>query len=184
MKLLTGLTFSLLFATSAFAANDTGSSRTFQEPRFSGYEEQKPSIGVMGGYTDTEGSRDSSGAYSLELGFQPVIPVGMAIELGTYSTNGEGGSASLTRTKLLGKVNYNLGGTIPVIRYSYLGLGAGPVYDNVNHDTDWSLGIAPQAGFDIPVSSAFTLGANTSYMFISNAKDDVFALNAVAKYWY
>src|ERR1035437_6941611 len=138
--------------TSAFADDDTsaGSSRALPEMRRAeGWAELKPSLGVFSGYTDMQNNHLNSTAYGVELGYQPYIPLGAALELSGFAINSAPGRAALTRTKLMVKGNYNFGGDIPVIKDSYVGIGIGPVWDNISHKTDVEFGVAPQLGFDI-----------------------------------
>lgn len=170
-------------STTVFAAD--GSSRTLPEGREADRSEMKPSVAIFGGYSDTQTGRRNGTNYGAEYGFQPYIPLGAAVELSGYVSDHKGDVATLTRTRLLGKVNYNFGGTIPVIKNSYVGLGIGPIMDNVAHKVDVNFGIAPQIGFDIPIASTpLSLGANANYLFVGGAKPDVFALNGVLKYWF
>lgn len=147
--------------------------------------EMKPSLGIFGGYAETEAARRSAANYGIEYAFQPYIPLGAAIELSGYVSPSVEDQATLTRTRLLGKVNYNLGGNIPVIKNSYVGVGIGPIWDNVANTDDIEFGFAPQVGFDIPITrTKFSIGANANYLFVGGAKPDAFALNGVAKYWF
>jgi hypothetical protein len=172
------------------AASDSppGQSKTMPSMREAQTQaELKPSIGLSAGITDTNDNRRNAPSWAVEAGFQPYIPFGVALEVGGYVSDHKDNTPSLTRTKLLVKGNYNFGGDTPVIKDSYVGLGIGPVWDNVAHRIDTELGIAPQIGFDIPLGQApsnFTLGANANYMFVGGAKPDVFALNGIAKYWF
>lgn len=171
---------------SALAADESAVSRSMPEARETeSAAEMKPSLGIMGGYAETEAARRSGTNYGIEYGFQPYIPVGVAIELSGYVSPSVENKATLTRTRLLGKANYNFGGNIAVIKNSYIGVGLGPVWDNVRNTDDVELGIAPQIGFDIPIArTQFSLGANANYLFVGGAKEDVFALNGMAKYWF
>lgn len=173
------------FASFTAFAQDSGQSVMTDPREPANTAEMRPSLGISGGYAESEGNRNSGTGYGIEYGWQPYIPMGVAIELGGYVSPAGDGEATLTRTKLLGKANYNLGGNIPVIKYSYAGLGIGAVWDNERNSDYVNLGIAPQIGFDIPIpQTKFTLGANANYMFVSGGKDDVFALNGLAKYWF
>jgi hypothetical protein len=185
LKLVAALA-TLVAAAPALAADSaTGESTVLTEPRpTEGMREQKPSIGLNIGYADTEAGRGTSLGYGIEYGMQPYIPFGAAVELSGYSAKGTDTQSSLTRTKLLLKGNYNFAGTVPVIKYSYVGVGIGPVWDNILARSEINFGIAPQIGFDIPLNESYTLGANANYLFVSGAKPDVFALNGVAKYWF
>jgi hypothetical protein len=88
----------------------------------------------------------------------------------------------------LAKGTYNFGGTTPLIRYSYLGVGLGPVWDNIENTLHTSFGVAPLLGFDIPLTSEdnsrFSLGAAGSYLFVNNTMPDAVTVNATAKYWF
>lgn len=187
--LIVSISTAMLTSVLAFADKDTsvGSSRTLPEMRRAeGREELKPSLGVFSGFTDTQNNHLNSTAYGVEIGIQPYIPLSAALELSGYVTNSGPSRAALTRTKLMAKGSYNFGGDIPVIKDSYVGIGIGPVWDNINNKTDVEFGVAPQLGFDIPLGFAqgFSLGANANYMFVGGAKADVFALNGIAKYWF
>lgn len=168
----------------AWAANDTGANVLPQPKEAQGLAEQRPSIGIFGGFADTQSGRRDGTNYGIEAGYQPYIPFGLGVELSGYVSDHQGDEATLTRTRLLAKGTYNFGGTIPVIKHSYVGVALGPVWDNVRNQIDMNFGIAPQVGFDIPVIDHLTLGANANYLFVGGAKPDVFALNGVAKYWF
>jgi hypothetical protein len=148
-------------------------------------EQQKISIGVSGGMAATEDRQNAPG-YGVEAAFQPWIPFSAGLDLGGYVVPSSGANSTLTRTRLLARGQYNFGGTIPLIRHSWVGAGIGPVWDNVDNSTDVELGVAPAVGFDFFVDEEkkFTLGANANYMFVGGAKPDVFAVNGVAKYWF
>lgn len=152
------------------------------------HSQQKPSIGVFGGMADPQTDRHTTGDYGVEAAFQPYIPISTGAELSGYVLGSQGASPTLTRTRLFAKAAYNFGGDIPLIRYSYVGAGIGPVFDNIGNRIDTELGFAPMIGFDIPMSSEqsahFSLGANANYLFVGGAKSEVFALNGVAKYWF
>jgi hypothetical protein len=185
--------FCFAFTSTSIAATDndatdasTGVSKTLPiSRRAQGVAETKPSLGVIGGMTNSSDQHRTGSAIGLEYGFQPYIPYGAAVELSLADQPDQ--SSTLTRTKLLFKGNYNFGGNIPVIKNSYVGLGLGPVFDRLNGANDLELGVAPQIGFDIPVGekpSMWSLGANADYLFVGGAKSQVFALNGVAKYWF
>lgn len=149
----------------------------------------KPHVGLFAGMINPEASFDTSIEYGLDVGFQPWSPIGVGLELsGLGSDRMEGSNPQdLNRTNVLLKATYNLGGTIPVIRYSYLGLGAGPVIDASAYKGVHS-GIAPLLGFDIPLTTApaeyFSLGAAAKYVFVSGPSPDSMSINGMAKYWF
>ncbi|MGZ3723574.1 MAG: hypothetical protein ACXVA9_11615 [Bdellovibrionales bacterium] len=184
--MFSALILSTAMTRSVFAAGE-GTSRTFptvREVRTS--DEAKPSLGLNVGYASTENSRTTLG-WGLEAGFQPIVPFTSAILLGGYTYQGSASAPTLTRTMLMYKAAYNFGGSIPVIKDSYAGVQFGPVFDNINNNYDIEFGAAPVIGFDIPLSgemSHYSLGANANYLFVGGSKNDVFALNGVAKYWF
>jgi hypothetical protein len=168
----------------AFAAENE--SRTTPESRPVRTEaERAPSLGVIGGITDTHQGFRNGTSYGAEYGWQTYIPFSAAVELSGYVSDHSAANPTLTRTRLLGKYNYNFGGSIPVIKDSYIGVGAGPVLDNVRNTNTWEVGIVPQIGFDIPIASTnLSLGANANYMFIIGPNANALAVNGVAKYWF
>ena len=186
LTLITALIASASLSATTFAATDTGTSKTFPEPRKSEtMGEYKPSVGITLGVASPESDRRSSANYGIEWGFQPIIPFSEGIELSGFASPAGGVNPTLTRTKLMYKAAYNFGGTIPVIKDSYAGFQLGPVFDNIRNKLDVELGFAPMVGFDIPIGqSAYSLGANANYMFVGGPNNDAFALNGVAKYWF
>lgn len=142
------LPLTLLFSLSASA--QSAADRVLTERRPAVGEERKPSIGLILGAPNAQGATGGRGA-SLEFATQPEIPISTAVELGV-SLSDEVNKQTLTRTKLMLKAHYNLAGDIPVIRYSYLGLALGPVWDNQNNQSVINIGGGPELGFDIPVS--------------------------------
>jgi hypothetical protein len=185
LSLIGALTLSAAFVSPSFAEN-AGTSKTFPDTKRSEtLSEYKPSLGINVGLASPESTRKSAAGYGIEFGFQPIIPFSSAIELSGFTSQHQNDQATLTRTKLLYKAGYNFGGTIPVIKDSYAALGFGPIFDNIRNRMDVELGVSPIVGFDIPITdSAYSLGANASYMFVGGPNNDAFALNGVAKYWF
>ncbi|MDZ4084462.1 MAG: hypothetical protein U1E10_16075 [Bdellovibrionales bacterium] len=147
----------------------------------------KPSVGVMLGMANAEGAFESGLNYGIEASFQFSVPYSAILELSGYSADRSTSEPGLTRTKLLGKVMYNFAGTTPVIRYSYAGVGLGPIYDNVGDEKKWNVGLAPQIGFDIPLgdpASNFSLGANLAILLVSGGAPSSTSAAGVAKYWF
>lgn len=149
----------------------------------------RPHVGVFGGIANPEQSFDSTMDYGLDVGFQPWTPIGVGLEISQLTSNRMEGNQrqDLERTNILARLTYNLGGTIPVIRYSYLGLGLGAVIDTDAYKGTHS-GIAPLAGFDIPLTEApsrfFSLGLAAKYVFVSGPSPDSTSLNGNVKYWF
>jgi len=196
-KLSTIASLSGLVALSSFgilsnAQNaESGVSKAITEPRRSeSKEEFKPHVGVVAGFNDlSAGLRENAVEYGINTGFQPIIPFGIVFEL-THLTAPSDRQDDLERTKLMAYANYNFGGTIPVLRHSYVGVGVGPVFDEVDERWDIEPGMAPVAGFDIPIATdgstpaRYTLGANANYLVVGGSNPDAFALNGQMKYWF
>jgi hypothetical protein len=179
----------IVFGVKSFAAEGSNGSvnSSFPEMRKAEPSEYRPSIGITLGLAETDDRSNAAAGYGIEAAFQPYIPFGVAAELSGYTSGSDTGQAGLTRTKLLAKGTYNFGGTNALIRYSYTGFGLGPVMDNIANSTELLLGIEPIIGFDIPLTDwakGFSLGGNANYLFVTGGHDNVFALNAVAKYWF
>lgn len=185
LKSITLFSFLLVVGPKALAQDAGVSTKTLPDAREATRSEWKPSLAVFGGMSDTESTGRAGVAYGIEYGMQPTIPFSSAIELSGNSSNSNAENPAITRTRLMIKGNYNFGGTLPVIRYSYFGVGIGAVMDNSANRVTTDLGVAPQLGFDVPLpDTRMSLGANTNYLFVGGGKADVFALNGVAKYWF
>lgn len=165
---------------------------TFPQPRaIANSSELKPHVGVHLGVANPQGDMNSGVGYGIEYGYQPYIPVGVALEISGLSTDSQNEN-DINRAKVLLKGTYNLGGTVPIIKNSYAGIGAGPVLDTAADGiTRGRMGIAPLAGFDIPIATAGTseeknvsLGANAHYLFVSHDAPNSFELAGMMKYWF
>lgn len=184
MKSILSLFAFCLFA-AGFAHAQEGGTSTFPQPDgpVTGMNLQKPHFGLMAGAVDPEGSMKATANAAIDVGYQPYIPFGVGLNLANMtSTNGEG--ENLTQTTLLGRGTYNFGGTIPVIRDSYVGLGVGPAF--MGDGT--KLASAPIVGFDIALTQAergnLSLGANVSYLITEGSSPDAGIVNGVVKYWF
>lgn len=142
-----------------------------------------PHVAALGGFADTP--RDNTnGLVGVDVGFQPVVPISLGA---SYSVAGPGSDDM--RSMLLGHVDYNFGGTIPIIRYSYIGAAAGWVRDRTDFGggleaVDNYPGVGPQAGFDQPIADYWTVGAQARYLFdTENSSTHIFSLAGVVKYW-
>lgn len=182
----------LVVGSMSYAQVDTpGESQdTLPRPRpVSGPGELKPSVGVLGGFTAPD-SNDyrSSIEYGIEAAFQPYFPFTVGLELSQADYDGDGDLPDIERTKVLVKGAYNMGGTVPVIRHSYVGFGLGPLIDRGDANVTY-FGFMPNFGFDIPVAQQqdqnLTVGANARYLISSaEANPDALSLNGVVKYWF
>ena len=186
MKLILACTLAVTavpgFAEEEFKQKIEGTFPEAKEVTNSG--EEKVHMGLNMGFNSPEGSYDSSMNLGVDVGFQPYIPFGVGAELFTTEMDRDNRNSDDQRTALLAKGTYNFGGGIPVIRHSYAGLGAGPVLTG----STWDIGIAPLAGFDIPVTQLsgkdLTLGANIKYLATTSDTPDSFMTNFAVKYWY
>lgn len=186
----------LFFALTASGAQDAGESNgdtlkgSFPKIEQTSLNSQmKPHIGLQLGFADPANNHDVAPEFGIEIGYQPIVPISLGFEVTTFDSNGSG-NRDLNRTRATVKGAYNLGGTIPVIRHSYLGVGLGPVMDEVADNTSTHLGLLSFLGFDVPLnetglvqSGSFTLGANASFLAVLGAEDNL-ALNGQMKYWF
>jgi hypothetical protein len=149
--------------------------------------ELKPHMGLAVGVGSPEGSLNSAGNYAVEVGYQPYVPVSFAGVLSIADYTGAG-DIKLVRSSLLAKAAYNFGGQIPFIRYSYVSMGLGPMWEDTATKDQLALGFLPNLGFDYPLKnimeSPLTLGLNVSYLLTTSTNADVFAMNGVVKYWF
>lgn len=146
----------------------------------------QPHIGLGAALSSPEGAFNPGGQYTLEFGLQPIIPLSYTVKAGYgYYTDGP---ANFSRTSLILEGKYNFGGTIPVIRHTYVGLGLGPAWEDTTLDEGLALIVYPQAGFDIPlkawIGEPVSAGLNLNYMVSTRNTPDTTNLAAVVKYWY
>ncbi len=178
-------TFCTLNST-AWAQDDRTPSSVMPEPRqLTSFEEWRPHMGLTVGVATPEGRYDSAAELGVDVGAQPYIPFGVGAEFLTTATQ-ESENDNLRRTTILLRGTYNFGGTLPMIRYGYVGVGVGPAF-HLGGNTE--LAAAPMVGFDIPLQHAanheyLSLGARAKYMFVAGGEADAFAVNGALKYWY
>lgn len=138
-------------------------------------------MGLAAGVSNPKGDAKSSPEYGINVGFQPYIPFGLGAEVATTELD----NTNIQRTNLLARGTLNFGGDIPVLRSSYLGVLAGPMFQSANGDTEWSVG--PTAGFDIPLqdksSDYLSLGLMAKYLYTTDVQDS-FSAGLALKYWY
>lgn len=144
--------------------------------------EYKPHLGVIAGAVQPEGSGETSSEIGLDLGYQPYIPYGVGLEY--IHSRVDDGSEEKDRDTIWLKGSFHFGGTITLIRDSYVGVGLGAV---IMSDRTAFAG-APLVGFDIPLerekSQSVSLGASARYAIVSDGEVDTFSLNGVVKYWF
>lgn len=175
------IVFTAMMCVSAMASDITPELRAVTHE-----ELYKPHLGVAAGWSQPEGSYQSSGVYSIEYGIQPYIPFSYTIK-GLFAEYIDG-DTSFNRTSLILEGKYNFGGTIPLIKYSYVGLGLGPAWEDGSVDDGLALAFYPQVGFDWPLKKwlgePISLGMNANYLISSRSTADTFNLTGVVKYWY
>ncbi len=146
----------------------------------------QPHIGFGAAVSNPEGSYNPGGQYTLEFGLQPIIPFSYSLKAGYgYYTDG---AANFSRTSLIFEGKYNFGGDLPIIEYSYIGLGAGTAWEDSTTDEGLAFVYYPQIGFDIPLRSLLdapiSAGLNYNYLVSTRSLPDTANLAAVVKYWY
>ena len=136
-------------------------------------------MGLTAGVNSPNGAAGSSAEYGINVGFQPYVPFGLGAEVVTAELD----KTNIQRTSVLARGTYNFGGDIPVLRSSYMGATAGPMF--VDGSTEWSVG--PLAGFDIPLqdqtSNFLSLGLQAKYLWTTSSQD-AFSAGLALKYWY
>ncbi len=144
--------------------------------------EYKPHIGLLVGTNTPEGSNRTGGEIGFDIGYQPYIPVGIGLiysrktfENSNYSTE--------DRDEVMAKGTYHFGGTIPLIRSSYIGFAAGTTSDS----GVYKLISGPLIGFDIRVgqvnNTGLSLGALAKYVIYEGDSPDSTTLSGVLKFW-
>lgn len=159
---------------------------TFPELKKSSADNMAYSMGLTAGVNSPESTNDDTGVAGAIVGFQPIVPLGLGLEVNTSRFN-NGDDQNYKSIATLARATYNFGGDIPVIRHSFLGAAGGPLFlSNSNTDqVEW--GIAPLAGFDIPLAErkrdVISLGLDAKYLITTDTPDAVVAQGAV-KYWF
>lgn len=155
----------------------------FPELKSEGGSEKKWSAGIASGVNSPTGGLASSAEYGVIVGFQPTMNMSTALSANTTRLDT---SNDVRQTNILFRSSYVFGGDVPVLKNSYVGVGAGPVIIS-NSKIRWAG--APIVGFDIPLSSKshdyLSLGLEAKYMFITKTDvPDLFASALAVKYWF
>lgn len=164
-------------------ANELKEAGTFVEPKpVESKSDMRRHFGLSAGYNIPEGDAQTTPEIGVSLGFQPYIPFGLGVELSTSKFEDDH-REDYRRTTALAYGTYNFGGTLPIIRGSYVGVAAGAAF--LNNGTE--LAVAPLMGFDVPLSSIngkqITVGVNAKYLLVDSARDSLIT-NAALKFWY
>lgn len=176
----------LLFSLSPLMA--LGQSKTLPEARKAEtHFEKKPHVGIFIGPSFAEGDYMTGGELGIDIGFQPVIPYGLGLELSRseFQLHGDSGS-KIHRNNALLKMTYNFGGDIPIIQNSYIGLGLGAAM--LGDRAYWAA--SPIIGFDIPSSDSkekdyFSTGFFVKYLIYEhNAGPNYLTAGVMLKFWY
>lgn len=164
-------------------ANELQKAGTFVEPKpVETKSDMRRHFGLNAGYNIPEGKAQTTPEIGVNIGFQPYIPFGVGVELSTSKFKDDQ-REDYRRTTALAYATYNFGGTLPVIRGSYVGIAAGAAF--LNHGTE--IAAAPLVGFDVPLSDIngkqITVGMNAKYLVVDSARDSLIT-NAALKFWY
>ncbi len=172
----------LIFSVSAFSADQAKQSVLPQPRPVAESSEWKPHFGVLLGAALPERSGVGASEVGIDIGYQPYIPYGLGAEF--IHSRIDDTEKVADRNTLWLKGTYNFGGTQPLIKNSYVGLGLGGVFKS----DGTSAAVAPLIGFDIPLKQedgkTFTLGMNSRYAIVADDEVDTFSLTGVLKYWY
>jgi hypothetical protein len=144
-------------------------------------EESRIHMGLNMGINNPEGTRGATPELGIDVGYQPMIPFGLSLELSTSRFDANDDELH-KRVTLLTRGTYNFGGDTPVIRYSFIGLATGAVF---LHDGT-ELGVAPLMGFDVPLDDAhnYSLGFIAKYLFVTSKDPDSLITSAALKIWF
>lgn len=180
----------LLVTTPVFAAGGmkTTTSTLPAERDAQNMAEMKPSIGLMLGTFVPDDGHTATTNVGIDFMFQPRIPFSFGMEATHAEPESTVTGNRLKHTAVLAKAQYNFGGTTPVIRSSYVAIGAGAQFQN----SGTQFAAAPIIGFDIPLRndegiSHMSLGANAKYLYVAGNEDvdsNATSLNAVMKFVY
>lgn len=144
--------------------------------------EYRPHLGILAGAAQPEGRGEAASEIGFDVGYQPYIPYGAGLEY--IHSRVDDGTDKKDRDTVWLKGSFNFGGTMALIRDSYVGLGLGVVM--LSDRTAFAA--APLAGFDIPLEREkpqfVSLGAAARYAVVSDGEVDTFSLNGVVKYWF
>ncbi len=183
------LTATFLLAAPAFAADTKNETSTLPTERDTEtVAEAKPSVGLMLGTFIPDDGKVATTNFGIDFMFQPRIPFSFGFEATHAKPESTVDGKKLDHNVVLAKAQYNFGGTTPVIRSSYVGIGAGVQMQG----SDNQFAAAPIVGFDIPLrsengDSQMSLGANAKYLYVEGNEDsdsNAASINGVIKFWY
>lgn len=144
-------------------------------------------LGLAAGVNAPDGNRDATAEAGATFGYNPRPEVGLGADFSTSRFN-DGDDADFERISAMARGAYNLGGDLPVLRDSYIGAAAGPIFlsrQNNPNQVEWAL--APLVGFDIPLNQklhdVISLGVNVKYLVTTNTPDSTIT-TGVVKYWF
>lgn len=137
-------------------------------------------MGLNGGVSNPIGKIGSTAEMAIVAGAQPETGVGYGGELSSTRLDDQD---KTMRTTLLAQAAYKFGGDTPVVRNTYMSIGAGPSIVK----TQVKFAVSPQVGFDIPLTNkvhdTVSLGLNAKYIGVTNSPD-AYVGSAAVKYWY
>ncbi|MBC87008.1 MAG: hypothetical protein CL677_07490 [Bdellovibrionaceae bacterium] len=145
--------------------------------------EYKPHVGINLGMSDTEGDSDVRPIGGINVGFQPYVPFGIVGEYFIDSFENSDDDA-VNRHSLMVSMNYNFGGTTPILSHSYVGVGVGPTVE----DGTVYFATAPQIGFDLPLiereDTSLTMGMQAKVLLTTGTSEEALLATGSVKYWY
>lgn len=171
--------------------DDRQQSTTYPDTRVYTRSEMQPHVGLMAGTITTENSDidDNEAEYGIEIGYQPVPALGLALEASkaTDLTPPPKLAQKTTeddRTTILAKASYMFGGST-VARFGHIGVAAGTVLRGDNSE----FAGGPTLGFDIPLArelreSRVSLGADAKYLFTDGDEPETVSVAGNLKYWF
>lgn len=140
----------------------------------------KWNMGLISGVNSPKGDTSSSAEYGVTAGFEPTKNIGLGMDATSALLNDKD---QHQRTIVQAKADYVIGGDIPVLRTSYVGVGGGPIF--IDNKVRW--GYSPLVGFDVPLSNSahdyMSLGVVAKYLLNPDTPNSLSA-GAAVKYWF
>ena len=149
-----------------------------------------PYMGLQVGVGNPDDGFVAAAEHGLQIGYHPYIPHALAIQVTAFNTDRKVGGATedLKRVQALGSWTFKFGEEDPIVKNFFLGAAAGAIFDTAGPYKGTHLGVAPVAGFDLPLAAGdrhiFSLGLEAKYLFVNGPSPDVFSTNGVLKYWF
>lgn len=137
-------------------------------------------MGLTGGGENPNGVFRTKTQLGVVANSQQIEGAGFGAEVNTTQLDD---ADKTRRTLALAQAAYRMGGDIPLIKDTYVAVGAGPAF--VKSKVRWA--VAPAVGFDVPLNNkiheTISLGLNARYVGV-NSSPDSYVGSAAVKYWY